>query len=48
MKARRRSRLPVSIQKRLPEHFVASTPARSAAELVGVNRNTATLGHVVS
>ena len=43
MKARRRSRLPVSIQKRLLEHFVAGTPARSAAELVGVNRNTATL-----
>ncbi len=43
MKARRRSQLPVSIQKRLPEHFVAGTPARSAAELVGVNRNTATL-----
>ncbi|WP_130730053.1 IS1595 family transposase [Komagataeibacter xylinus] len=43
MKARRRSRLPVGIQKRLLEHFVAGTPARSAAELVGVNRNTATL-----
>lgn len=25
------------------EHFVAGTPARSAAGLVGVNRNTATL-----
>ena len=43
MKARRRSRLPVGTQKRLLEHFVAGTPARSAAELVGVNRNTATL-----
>lgn len=43
MKARRRNRLPVSIQKRLLEHFVAGTPARSAADLVGVNRNTATL-----
>ena len=43
MKARRRSRLPISTQKRLLEHFVAGTPARSAAELVGVNRNTATL-----
>ena len=38
MKARRRSRLPVGTQKRLLEHFVAGTPARSAAELVGVNR----------
>ncbi|MFW7268559.1 IS1595 family transposase [Gluconacetobacter sp. Hr-1-5] len=43
MKLRRRSRLPVGTQKRLLEHFVAGTPARSAAELVGVNRNTATL-----
>ncbi|PYD76373.1 IS1595 family transposase [Novacetimonas pomaceti] len=43
MKARRCSRLPVSIQKRLLEHFVAATPARNAAELVGVDRKTATL-----
>ena len=43
MKARRRSRLPVGIQKRLLEHFIAGTPARSTAELVGVNRNTAPL-----
>ena len=43
MKARRRSRLPVGTQKRLLEHFVAGTPARSAAEPVSVNRNTATL-----
>ncbi|AHI24990.1 hypothetical protein H845_1045 [Komagataeibacter xylinus E25] len=43
MKVRRRCRLPVSLQKRLLEYFVAGTPARSAAELVGVNRNTATL-----
>ena len=28
---------------RLCEHFVAGTPARTAAELVGVNRNTAAL-----
>jgi transposase len=28
---------------RLCEHFVAGTPARTAAELVGVNKNTATL-----
>ncbi|AQU86255.1 hypothetical protein B0W47_00915 [Komagataeibacter nataicola] len=43
MKARRRSLLPVSTQKRLLEHFVAGMPARSAAEPVGVNCNTATL-----
>lgn len=43
MKARRRCRLPISIQKRLLEHFVAGTPARITAELIGVNRNTATL-----
>lgn len=41
--ARRRSRLLTSAQNRLLEHFVAGTPARSAADLVGVNRNTATL-----
>ena len=29
--------------KRLLEHFVAGTPARMAAELVGVNKNTAAL-----
>ena len=28
---------------RLCEHFVAGTPARTAAELVGVNKNSATL-----
>ena len=39
----RRSRLPSSIQRALLEHFVAGTPARSAALLVGVNRHTATL-----
>lgn len=43
MKPRRRNRLPVSIQKRLLEHFVAGTPARITAELIGVNRITATL-----
>jgi transposase len=43
MEKRRRSRLPLATQKRLLEHFVAGTPARSAAELIGVNRNTATL-----
>ena len=40
---RRRSRLPLSIQHALLQHFVAGTPARSAALLVGVNRHTATL-----
>jgi len=40
---RRRSKLSRSKPHRLIEHFVAGTPARTAAELVGVNRNTATL-----
>ena len=40
---RRRSRLPAGIQRPLVVQFVASVPARTAAELVGVNRNTATL-----
>jgi transposase len=40
---RRRSRLPVSIQRDLLDHFVAGTPARVAAPLAGVNRHTATL-----
>ena len=40
---RRGSWLPVSIQHALLQHFVAGTPARSAALLVGVNRHTATL-----
>lgn len=39
----RRSRLTETQSKRLVEHFVAGTPARPAAELVGVNRNTARL-----
>ena len=38
----RRSRLSGEQTQRLLEHFVAGTPARTAAELVGVNRNTAT------
>ena len=41
--ARRRSRLPAALQRHLIEHFVAGTPARTATELVGVHRNTATL-----
>jgi len=37
----RKSRLSDVQQSRLIEHFVAGTTARCAAELVGVNRNTA-------
>ena len=40
---RRRSRLASELQRHLVEHFVAGTPARTAAELVGVHRHTATL-----
>lgn len=40
---RRRSRVSRSIQEDLIKQFVAGTTARAAAELVGVNRNTATL-----
>jgi hypothetical protein len=36
-----KSRLSVSRQQRLLEHFVAGTTARAAAELVGVQPNTA-------
>ena len=39
----RRSRLTHRQTERLLEHFVAGTPARAAAPLVGVNRNTARL-----
>lgn len=39
----RRSRLTDQQSERLLEHFVAGTPARSAAALIGVNRNTARL-----
>jgi transposase len=38
----RRSRLSARQTERLLEHFIAGTPARTSAELVGVNRNTAT------
>ena len=38
----RHSRLSAGQTRRLLEHFVAGTPARTAAELVQVNRNTAT------
>lgn len=37
------SKLSGNQTRRLLEHFVAGTPARTAAELAGVNRNTATL-----
>ena len=40
---RRKSRLTASIQQELIKHFVLGSTARSAAEIVGVNRNTATL-----
>jgi transposase len=42
-KARRKSRLLPSIQRDLIRQFVAGVPARTAAELTGVNRNTASL-----
>ncbi len=38
----RKSRLSWAQQRRLIEHFVAGTTARTAASLVGVNKNTAT------
>ena len=37
----RKSRLSLVKQARLIEHFVAGTTARCAADLIGVNRNTA-------
>ena len=37
------SKLMASQTSRLCEHFVAGTPARTAAKLVGVNKNTAVL-----
>lgn len=39
----KRSKLGSSQTLRLCEHFAVGTPARTAAELVGVNRNTAIL-----
>lgn len=39
----RHSKLTVIQTERLCEHFVAGTPARTAAQLVGVNKNTAAL-----
>mgnify|MGYP006269295819 FL=1 len=43
VRQRRKSRLFPSIQNRLLEQFAAGVSARTAAELVGVNRNTAIL-----
>lgn len=40
---RRRSRLPVSIQEELIRQFVAGSTARTAADLTGIHRHTATL-----
>ncbi len=40
---RRKSRLSNAVQRALIVQFVAGTPARTAAPLVGVNRHTATL-----
>lgn len=37
----RKSRLSAAKQARLIEHFVAGTTARTAAALVGVNKNSA-------
>jgi transposase len=39
----RYSKLTEKQTSRLCEHFVAGTPARTAADLVGVNKNTAAL-----
>ena len=41
--SRRKSRLPASIQIELIRHFVAGSSARSAAEICGINRNSAIL-----
>ncbi|MCQ8278580.1 IS1595 family transposase [Acetobacteraceae bacterium KSS8] len=41
MKVRRRSRLPATIRNGLLEHLVVGTPARTAADPVGVDRTTA-------
>ena len=39
----RKSRLSWAVQRRLIEHFVSGSTARTAASLVGVNKNTAAL-----
>ena len=43
VKSRRKSRLSEGVQRALIVQFVAGVPARTAADLVGVNRNTAIL-----
>jgi transposase len=43
VRSRRKSRLLLSIQQDLLRYFVAGVPARTAAELTGINRNTAIL-----
>jgi transposase len=40
---RRKNRLPEQVQEGLIRQFVAGVTARTAADLVGVNRDTATL-----
>ena len=40
---RRRSRFPAAVQRELTTHFVAGVTARTAAQVVGVNRRTAIL-----
>ena len=44
--SRRRSRLEKRVQEALIVHFVAGVPARTAAELEGINRNSAILFYV--
>ena len=39
----KRSKLSEKQSRRLLEHFVAGTPARTAADLAGVNKNSAVL-----
>jgi transposase len=43
VKVRRKSRLPLSVQRALLMQFVAGVPARTAAELLSLNRPTVTL-----
>ena len=43
MTTRRRRRLPRRAQLRLIEHFAAGTTARTVADLIGVNKDTAML-----
>lgn len=43
LKTRRRSRLPIRIQKELIEHFVAGETARATAQWLGMNRHSVRL-----